>query len=263
MTGNRTAAAESNRLPTLAETIRTAHGEARKAATATIEHAIAAGIALTEAKNLVPHGEWRAWLAGNVSFSERTASGYMRLARRRHELEISSAADLTIRGAIRMLAPPPADQVTVMIAVRRDAEAWDELWRAPSLQHPGFTYVTHVRTPFDGGLVEVAGLRKPVRQDMVPYVEHALLPYESATFHGVMSAAWTYNLLLFATPEQFVDSLILPDDRAEIVDLIETRVPDEDGVALATAQAKPVMRDGRSLPLCAIVFPDEFGGLVA
>jgi hypothetical protein len=44
------------------------------------DHAIAAGHALIEAKALVAHGEWLAWVKEHCGFSERTAQIYMRLA---------------------------------------------------------------------------------------------------------------------------------------------------------------------------------------
>jgi Protein of unknown function (DUF3102) len=55
----------SNRLPVLAATINE-HLEAAEAATRRgLEHAIAVGALLIEAKELVAHGEWLPWLQAN------------------------------------------------------------------------------------------------------------------------------------------------------------------------------------------------------
>jgi hypothetical protein len=77
----------SNRLPVLAGEIRAAH-EAVETATRTslaaartsLERAREAGEKLIEAKKLVPHGQWLAWLRDNVTFSVSVAERYMHLA---------------------------------------------------------------------------------------------------------------------------------------------------------------------------------------
>jgi Protein of unknown function (DUF3102) len=75
--------AGSNRLPVLAATINE-HLEAAETATRRgLEHAIAAGLLLIEAKELVAHGEWIPWLKANCRLSPRQAQVYMRLARNR------------------------------------------------------------------------------------------------------------------------------------------------------------------------------------
>lgn len=92
-----------NSLPDLAARIRAAHqavGEAMK-------HAIAAGELLAEAKSKVPHGDWLLWLEANCEMSERTAQGYMRIARELARLEPAKAqrvADLSVRDALRSLS---------------------------------------------------------------------------------------------------------------------------------------------------------------
>jgi Protein of unknown function (DUF3102) len=91
--------AGSNRLPVLAATI-SEHLEAAETATRRgLEHAIAAGQLLVEAKELVAHGEWLPWLQANCRLSERQARTYMRLARNRHRLKSAVTADLTIAAA--------------------------------------------------------------------------------------------------------------------------------------------------------------------
>jgi Protein of unknown function (DUF3102) len=83
----------SNRLPVLAATINE-HLEAAEAATRRgLEHAIAVGALLIEAKELVAHGEWLPWLQANCRVSERSAQVYSRFR----------AADSTIARTIAFL----------------------------------------------------------------------------------------------------------------------------------------------------------------
>ncbi len=103
----------SNSLAVLAARIREEHdaaeaakGAAVVAARKGIEHALAAGELLLEAKAQVPHGQWLPWLAENCpTISERMARYYMRLARNRLELEaqIGNVSDLSLREAVRLL----------------------------------------------------------------------------------------------------------------------------------------------------------------
>jgi Protein of unknown function (DUF3102) len=92
----------SNRLPVIAASINE-HLTAAEAATRRgLEHAIAAGLLLIEAKELVGHGEWLAWLQANCQIGQRQAQTYMRLTRNRHRLEAvksAATAHLTIAAA--------------------------------------------------------------------------------------------------------------------------------------------------------------------
>lgn len=87
-----------------------AQGAARNEYTA----ALKCGQALNEAKAKVGHGNWKRWLQENCpEVSERTARDYMKIAKpenqkkidERLEAEKGSAADLTIREALRLLKP--------------------------------------------------------------------------------------------------------------------------------------------------------------
>src|SRR5262245_53306619 len=55
----------SNRLPVLASSINDHLAAAETATRRGLEHAIAAGLLLIEAKELVDHGEWLTWLQAN------------------------------------------------------------------------------------------------------------------------------------------------------------------------------------------------------
>jgi len=85
---------------------------------AAIGHAIRCGELLIDAKAQVRHGEWSSWLAEHFAGSERTARGYMRLARNRQRV-----ADMpSIREALAELAEhreAPTDESLDEAALRR------------------------------------------------------------------------------------------------------------------------------------------------
>ncbi|MDX0636307.1 DUF3102 domain-containing protein [Sinorhizobium medicae] len=103
---------DSNRLPVLADEINCAHKAAGLAGRALVRHAIAAGQRLIEAKALVGHGEWEAWLAANCDLSIRTAQKYMKAAR---NAKNDSGSFLSLRHLIgpakrrKPAAPVPLD----------------------------------------------------------------------------------------------------------------------------------------------------------
>lgn len=93
-----------NRLAELADVIAVEHRQAEKAARKALDHALAAGDALLEAKGCVAHGEWAHWLSQHVpAISGRTAQLYMKLARHRDELNPQRVADLSLRQAERLV----------------------------------------------------------------------------------------------------------------------------------------------------------------
>src|SRR4051812_29165519 len=78
------------------------HEAFERDARSAIGHAIRAGEALIAAKAKVRHGEWLPWLEAHFPASERTAQGYMRLARNPQRV-----ADLgTVRAGLAELAEP-------------------------------------------------------------------------------------------------------------------------------------------------------------
>jgi hypothetical protein len=102
----------SNSLVDLAARIKAEHEAAAGALKRSVEHAIAAGDLLIEAKAQVPHGQWLPWLKEHCQIPERTARLYMRLAK--NKTEIGNVADLTVRGAAALLASPPDSLVAAM-----------------------------------------------------------------------------------------------------------------------------------------------------
>jgi hypothetical protein len=76
-----------------------------------LQHAIAAGRLLIEAKDKLKHGGWMRWLRENCQVPERTAQAYMRVARTFGTLEQANTqrvADLS--SAIRCACCPSRDR---------------------------------------------------------------------------------------------------------------------------------------------------------
>jgi hypothetical protein len=72
-----------------------------------VAHAVEAGQALNEAKRVIGHGEWLAWLKANVTFSERTARLYTRMADAMPTLsdeDRQRVANLSLREAAKALS---------------------------------------------------------------------------------------------------------------------------------------------------------------
>jgi hypothetical protein len=101
----------------LAVQINDAYAKSVEAYSAALAHAIDCGEMLRAAKKLVGHGGWLAWLKVHCpEIPERTATLYMKLAKNAPKLEEAAkengntVADLSIRGAIRVLTEPKADE---------------------------------------------------------------------------------------------------------------------------------------------------------
>lgn len=73
---------------------------------------LAIGNCLIEAKAMLSHGEWSAWLEEQVEFSERTATRFMRLAR--EWTNQTALSDLGATKALTLLALPPEERETFM-----------------------------------------------------------------------------------------------------------------------------------------------------
>jgi hypothetical protein len=90
----------------LAARINEAHERATDRAASAVDAARQAGELLLEAKAAVAHGTWSAWLTENVKFSERSARGYMRLARELPKLteeKRQRVAEIPLRDASKEL----------------------------------------------------------------------------------------------------------------------------------------------------------------
>jgi hypothetical protein len=104
--------------------IRQAHEAAYGATRQALAHARQCGDLLIAAKADLPHGAWLPWLTEYLpEISERTAQGYMRIAREWVTLEAKSAtvADLPLRDALKLLTPP-----------RESFNSGDHEWYSPA-----------------------------------------------------------------------------------------------------------------------------------
>jgi hypothetical protein len=84
-----------------------AHDNACEAAAQAVAYAIEAGRALIDAKDIVGHGDWLEWLKDNVTFSDRTARLYMRLAEvvpAMSDEDRQRVAKMSLRGAAKAIA---------------------------------------------------------------------------------------------------------------------------------------------------------------
>src|SRR6516165_8594926 len=116
--------------PALAAEINATHAEAERSLRQAVHHAVRTGELLIQAKRLVGHGNWSIWLTDNVTFSDRLAQAYMRLARLPLEKR-NAVADLPLREALsairsrqkliadseeRMNEPSPGPAVVAAVA---------------------------------------------------------------------------------------------------------------------------------------------------
>lgn len=94
---------ETYSLSDLAAAANREHLACEQAYGSALEHAFRAGEYLLTAKAELEHGEWGRWVGENFDGSERTARGYMRLARVSNRQDL---ADLGIERALGELATP-------------------------------------------------------------------------------------------------------------------------------------------------------------
>jgi hypothetical protein len=105
-----------SRLADLAAQIKVKHAAYGETARRGVEHAMAAGDLLLEAKaQLGQHGQWLRWLTERCELSVRSAQLYMRLAKNRSEIEgkYATVAHLTLQAAASLLAPDESDDASV------------------------------------------------------------------------------------------------------------------------------------------------------
>ena len=95
----------ANLVPKINAAHRAAFGNAKKA----MESAAECGRLLLEAKELVAHGEWVAWLEANTEVGVRQSQKYMRLATHWPEIETKNDSEsyLGIEAALKSIAKPP------------------------------------------------------------------------------------------------------------------------------------------------------------
>lgn len=82
------------------------HDAVRQSASNMLEHALACGNLLLEAKSRVPHGGWAVWIEANFKGSDWTARKYMQLAREEKANRGSITEMPSIIAALRSIASP-------------------------------------------------------------------------------------------------------------------------------------------------------------
>jgi hypothetical protein len=116
-------------LVALAAQINAEHQACQAAITSGLQHAVAAGRLLLQAKARLTHGRWRPWLQEHFTGAERTAQAYMRVARGAPHLAEGNpqrVADLSYREALRSLAAPRAPNgktERIQLCLETDAQA--------------------------------------------------------------------------------------------------------------------------------------------
>jgi hypothetical protein len=96
-------------LSNLADRINDAHKIAMEWAQCAIDRAIGVGELLTEAKVLVPHGEWEQWVTENCRFGPRQAQRYLRAFEHRDAIRAKATSDVafeSLDGALAAIAAP-------------------------------------------------------------------------------------------------------------------------------------------------------------
>lgn len=97
-----------NRTPdVIAAEIRSIDQQAREFV---LRSAIEIGKRLTEAKELVKHGEWGKWLTENVNYSQSTANNFMRIATEYADSSSQAISNLSYSQAVALLSLPAEER---------------------------------------------------------------------------------------------------------------------------------------------------------
>ena len=94
---------EQHPLADLASAINTEHEHVFDNVVSALEHAIQCGIKLTEAKEIVPEGNWERWVEHNLTISKSQVNRYMRLGAYREHLLGSVNPPRSIHAALLQL----------------------------------------------------------------------------------------------------------------------------------------------------------------
>lgn len=98
----------ANRTPeVIAAEIRSIDQQARKYV---LQSAIEIGEKLIEAKEIVAHGEWGAWLKDNVNYSQSTATNFMNVAKEYKNSNSQALTNLSYTQAVALLSVPAEDR---------------------------------------------------------------------------------------------------------------------------------------------------------
>lgn len=129
-----------------AKTINALHAETAGHLRRALAVACEIGERLATIKERLPHGQFGAWVDGNLEFSHRTATRYMQLHAKRHEIE-----GLTITDAYRALKSDTVSNFAVLDRAILDALRAE----LPTASLERATEIRHIVT---AGAQVVAGL---------------------------------------------------------------------------------------------------------
>lgn len=93
-----------------------------------LRSAIEIGKRLSEAKALVPHGEWGAWLEANVHYSQSTANNFMRVAEEYKDSQ--TLGNLSYSQAVALLGVPAEEREQFAAEVGAETLSTRELQQA-------------------------------------------------------------------------------------------------------------------------------------
>jgi hypothetical protein len=110
----------ADQLAALAREINDEHHKYERAVGECLAHARRVGQLLIDAKARCKHGEWEAWVQANLTFGDRQARKYMRIARSWDRGQIGTgSSDLSINAALKLLAAdepaPPTPRPAVSV----------------------------------------------------------------------------------------------------------------------------------------------------
>jgi hypothetical protein len=201
-------------LDQLAERIGVEHKAAYGAAREALEHARMAGQLLTEAKQLVPHGQWLPWLKENFEFTARTAQGYMRLVEHWSELEgkCETVAHLGLREALALLAQPKELEPHEYCAIFPRMQDWEYEGLKRSLKSNGF-YEYFPITLFEGKILDG---KERYRACLEVGVDPKFVNYEDGVHRG--------GPLDFVIARNITRQHLSEDQRAMVIARIEAHV---------------------------------------
>jgi hypothetical protein len=168
--------ATSNSLADLAARIKAEHEAAGAAIKKGLQHSIAAGALLVEAKDQVPHGQWLQWIKEHCGMPERTARLYMRLAR--HRNEIGNVADLTVRGAIDLLARS-----------KDEADATAEAFELLDMAGAELVELEKFKLLVDGGISPTPAMADQFKQHLADALIHLFRAVDIAQPLGLIDPA--------------------------------------------------------------------------
>ena len=154
----------------------------RQAQSMALMYAVEIGRRLTEAKELLPHGQWGEWLKNEVEFSERSARNFMKLFSEYGSTQLSlfsvslnrqTFADLPYSKALALLAVPEEEREAFAEEVKADEKSVRELQQAIKERDQAKKQLEELSAERDQ-LVKKLDVQKEVSQNVAQNAHEAL-----------------------------------------------------------------------------------------